>query len=191
MTALNGITNTLILPIGIAGSGKSTFINGLINKYRSKGETCEKVSADDFPDLYSERGEIDKTKLDKAHTYCLRTVLGHMEKHVKNIFVDNTNLNVEKWYEYMILACNNGYQVYLMLPDYGLTFYNTGITDLGEQIDYIKNIRATIQDASKPKVVPANIIEKMYRDFVLVKKFINQHKQDCDIDPHEWIKLCC
>ena len=76
-----------------------------------------------------------------------------------------------------------------MLPKYGLTYYNTGYATFDKQLEHIKKVRSTIWDFSKPKVVPAPVIEKMYRDFILVKKLIDKNKEEYQCDPSLWIKL--
>jgi hypothetical protein len=187
------ITNSsrvLLIPIGIAGSGKSTYMDKLILKLKSENRTVDKVSADDYLGLYSNLGEIDLSKLSLAHSSCLRKVFELMENRVENIIVDNTNLNVHKWYEYLYIACNNDYRVYFMLPKYGLIYYNIRYNSIDKQLELIKKNRSVINDKSKPKIVPAGVIEKQYRDFQIIKKFVNDNKVECQCDPHLWLKLC-
>lgn len=179
----------LLIPIGIAGSGKTTYMDKIVKKLKDENRTVEKISADDYEGLYSEFGEIDKSKIPAAHNMCLRKVFEFMENRIENIILDNTNLKSNDWYDYLFIACNNDYRVYFMLPKYGLTYYNTGYTTFEKQLEHIKKTRSTIIDLSKPKIVPAPVIEKMYRDFLLVKKLIDKNKEEYQCDPQLWIKL--
>ncbi len=182
-------TRVLLIPIGIAGSGKTTHMDKIIKKLKKENKTVEKVSADDYEGLYSEFGEINKSKIKEAHNMCLRKVFEFMENRIENIILDNTNLKSNDWYDYLFIACNNDYRVYFMLPKYGLTYYNTGFTTIEKQLEFIKKIRSTVLDFNKPKTVPAPTIEKMYRDFILVKKLIEKNKEEYQCDPNLWIKL--
>ncbi len=174
-------TKVLLIPIGIAGSGKTTYIEKIINKLKQENRTVEKVSIDNFDRLYSE--------LSLAHNMCLRKVFELMENRVENIILDNTNLKSTDWYDYLFIACNNGYRVYFMLPGYDLTYYNTGFTNINHQFEYIKSKRSTIIDINKQNITE-NIIDKMYKDFIFIKKFIKNNKDVCQCEPHLWIKLC-
>ncbi len=182
-------TKVLLMPIGIPGSGKSTYMEKLVKKLESDGETAIKVSADEYDKLYESNGEINKEKLNAAHNTCLRKVFELMESRTDTIIVDNTNLNMSKWYEYIFLACNNEYRVYFMLPKYGMCYYDTGMS-FEKQLEHAKKIRSTIDDPTKPKIVPGRVIDKMYREFLTVRKFISDNKDVCQCDPHLWLKIC-
>lgn len=179
----------LVIPIGISGCGKSTYMEKLVRKLESDGETAIKVSADDYDKLYNSNGEINIEKLNAAHNTCLRKVFECMESRIDTIIVDNTNLNINKWYEYIFLACNNEYRVYFMLPKYEIFYYDTKLS-LEKQLEHAKKIRSIIDDVTKPKIVPSRVIDKMYRDFLIVKKFISENKDVCQCDPHLWLKIC-
>lgn len=89
--------NTIIMQ-GLPGSGKSTFVNKLLEHF--KGEVC---SADYY--FESEDGyNFDKSLIEEAHRFCGNKFVEHVMKNVNLIIVDNTNLNIWEMHPYVWLS---------------------------------------------------------------------------------------
>ena len=85
------MTQTVILAVGISGSGKSTRINNAISKHKELNQTYGVCSAD----FYWEKDgpyKFDPMKLGEAHKYSQKTFQKLLEAGTEFIYVDNTCL---------------------------------------------------------------------------------------------------
>jgi predicted kinase len=94
---------SFIIMRGIPGSGKSTYIKN----YYPEAKVC---SADHY--FETPRGYFfDASKLSQAHGHCKRSVLDAMEQGAPLIVLDNTNIKLAWFKEYIETAKRFGYEV--------------------------------------------------------------------------------
>ena len=98
-----GVTKTVIIMVGLPGSGKSTFIK----KLPGAPVIC---SADHYFEQGSEY-KFDATKLGAAHTQCRNKAALAMHQNAPTIVIDNTNLADKEREPYETLAQQNGYKI--------------------------------------------------------------------------------
>lgn len=170
----------LYFMIGSSGSGKSSKSSELATS--SNGI---RVSADDFPGLYKPDGSICFPKLKLAHAWCLDMVREAMGRG-QTIYLDNTNLQPGFWIQYLELAIQYGYKVQFVLPTHLYFHYeNPEVPQEREaQIDFMCKVRSKGE-----KVVPADVIKRMERDFNTVKVLIEENMTECADDPVMWLNV--
>jgi len=97
----------VIILRGISGSGKSREAQALLHEAEYKGEV---ISTDDY--FVNDEGTyvFDKSKLNEAHAWCLRTFIEHVRKNHPavssdfTLIVDNTNTRIEEAAPYVQIA---------------------------------------------------------------------------------------
>lgn len=107
---------------GISGSGKSTFVNSIVQaheniEYMTEGTgswNTSVVSADDY--FYDKEGvyRFDVTKLGDAHGACLKAFIEAVQYATPVIIVDNTNTTTEEIAPYYAIAAAYGYEIELV-----------------------------------------------------------------------------
>lgn len=109
---------TVIIPVGLPGSGKSTYANKLLEEHKRDTISFVKVSADDyFVALGNGEYAFDPRKLGGAHQSCQNLFRQALDKGIHTVYVDNTNLMREHRKFYVELAREYGYAVqYVVFP---------------------------------------------------------------------------
>jgi len=102
---------------GLPSSGKTYAANKLRKFLQVNNSDCFIFSTDDH--WLDENGvyNFQPQYLAKAHRWNRDRVATAMEKHVRNIVVDNTNTTLKEMKAYIDLARNNGYGVTLVYPN--------------------------------------------------------------------------
>lgn len=99
---------------GISGSGKSTLTKNLVQQITEEYQIC---SADNYwvrPDgIY----DFNFKLLYNAHKYCQDICENAMNKRIKYIIIDNTNLQFKELVPYLKLAKKYGYEVEIREAD--------------------------------------------------------------------------
>jgi len=117
----------VIILSGVSGSGKSTYIQKMIEKFRKqeRGEVYEPM-LDDFPN-YNEKsfsivsadhfftnsyGEYKffPAGLSTAHASCFRHFIESLQNEIPFVFCDNTNCSANELAPYVLAAEAFGYQ---------------------------------------------------------------------------------
>lgn len=122
----------LILIRGVSGSGKSTFAHVIAKSI------CNVISADDyFINAKTGKYEFDKSKLNKAHTYCQKKTEKNMVRGDDMIIVANTFTREWEMKPYYDLAKKYNYRVFSIIVEnrHGETNKH-GVSD-----DYIQIMR--------------------------------------------------
>ena len=85
------MSQTVIIHVGLSGSGKSTMINNSINIHNTKNQSATVCSADIF---FERNGSysFDYRLLGEAHKWCQKKFQQALDDKVEWIYVDNTNL---------------------------------------------------------------------------------------------------
>ena len=99
-----GVVKTVIIMVGLPGSGKSTFIK----KLPTAPVIC---SADNYFETPEGGYNFDATKLGNAHTQCRNKAALAMHQQKPTIVIDNTNLTDKEREPYETLAEQNGYKI--------------------------------------------------------------------------------
>jgi predicted kinase len=143
--------------IGIPGSGKSTYAKTLTNE----DMLCE---ADRYPNLYTE-GRLNFDLLETAHVYCRMCVIQRMTKGEENIVQSNTNLELGEngILPYIKMAIKYGYNVHIILPSYGLLYFDNDLSE-NDQIKLLKKIRGATSDHIIPEKSMNNMIQKFKKN---------------------------
>ena len=99
-----------LLMQGVSGSGKSTFVKGLVDNHRqgNHAASCVVCSADDY---FGEDYAFDPAKLGEVHAACLKKFVGGVMAGVELVIVDNTNCSTIELAPYVSLAQAFGYEV--------------------------------------------------------------------------------
>lgn len=101
----------VVIPIGLPGSGKSTFVN----LFRDSVEGHVEIHSTD--NFFIEEGQykFDPTKLGRYHRQNLENFKNSLKKNVPVIIVDNTNLRGRDRNKYASLAEDSGYEVRMVV----------------------------------------------------------------------------
>lgn len=102
---------TMILMIGIPGSGKSTKATAIREEAVANLMSVEKCSADDFFMTANGIYNFDRTKLFKAHSTCQGKARKAMQTGIQLVIIDNTNINMKDRRDYLEMAKEYGYTV--------------------------------------------------------------------------------
>lgn len=121
--------NKVIIIRGVSGSGKSTHVEELRKQYdrpirnRNEAPRFAVVSADSFftkttwvypagsPPIPRTEYLFDPFKLGLAHATCFYDFSIALKNHTKVVVVDNTNIHLWEFKNYLMLANSNGYEV--------------------------------------------------------------------------------
>lgn len=105
---------TLIIMRGPSGSGKSTLIAELEKDY---GVTASVCSADNYwyfgKEKTPENYKFDFSKLGASHAYCYSECEKAIASNNELIVIDNTNINLRDFKDYIELGTNAEYEVIL------------------------------------------------------------------------------
>jgi hypothetical protein len=72
-----------------------------------------RASADKYPGLYDENGDLDQSLLSLAHGYCFRSAINALDGD-NDVVVDNTNTRIHEISPYVLLAQAFGAEVELV-----------------------------------------------------------------------------
>jgi predicted kinase len=95
--------NTLIIMRGPSGCGKSSYISDNFSDFY-----C--FSADEFFET-EDKYEFNPCFLPQAHNWCFNGFLTAIENNLKNIIIDNTNIHLWEFYNYIKVGQMHGYDV--------------------------------------------------------------------------------
>jgi predicted kinase len=147
------MSKTLVVLVGPPGSGKSTLAQSMV----SDSYICE---ADTYHGLYT-NGKINPSLLATAHRECQSRVKTLMSHHAPVIVQSNTNLDLGERgiLPYLTLAITYGYQVKIMLPQYGMLHFPYH-PSVDMQIDHL------VQSREKgDKIIPKSVIQRMVKTY--------------------------
>ncbi len=140
-------------------------------------------SADNFPGLYTD-GQINFRLLGDAHEWCYQSVRMCMEGG-HQVYLDNTNLRLDLWKDYLNLAKEFGYSVRILTPSNKLLFYELrGKERQDQQLNHVIAIRST-----GSKIIPADKIREMESLFTYTMSVILPNKSRCGTDPDKWLQI--
>ena len=101
----------VVLMQGVSGSGKSTFVKGLVDDYHQGNHDnawCAVCSADDY---FGADYAFDPAKLGEAHAACLIDFMDATIACTELVVVDNTNCSAVELAPYIAIAQARGYEV--------------------------------------------------------------------------------
>lgn len=104
------MTSTVIIHVGLSGSGKSTSINNSISKHKENKQTYGVCSADHYF-LKDSVYRFDYTKLGEAHKQSQKNFQYMLGEGIEWIYVDNTNLTKKERAFYLKNAFDAGANV--------------------------------------------------------------------------------
>tara|TARA_Y100000780_G_C13668631_1_gene411484 strand:+ start:813 stop:1862 length:1050 start_codon:yes stop_codon:yes gene_type:complete len=168
----------LIIMVGIAGSGKTTYAQNILREFYASDE--ESYEADKYPLLYEEA--FNYKLLDEAHKWCQSLVEKDMKDNKPLIIQSNTNLNYKDTIFYLELCIKYNYDVEFILPQFGLLHYENYDTK-NKQIEILKNTRCFTKDTKK---LSAKNMNNMVRKFNVMKKII--HQKIDEYNPNLWLE---
>ena len=105
------MTQTVVLVVGISGSGKSTKINKGLQYHRDHKQTYGICSADHFWIQPDGSYKFDFTKLGDAHKQCQKNFRYLLSEGIDYIYVDNTNLTKKERSFYLNAAKEAGARI--------------------------------------------------------------------------------
>lgn len=157
------MNKNLYILIGIPGSGKSTYAKTL----NEDSMICE---ADKYPGLYKD-GKINFKLIENAHIYCKMCVIQRMKNGDDNIIQANTNLDLGIYgiLPYIQLASQYNYKVHIILPKYGLLYFENKMSEK-DQIKFLKKIRGLNSDHIVPEKSMDKMIDKFKKNIKIYKK---------------------
>ena len=167
----------VIILRGIPGSGKSTFIQKIVQELNLEEDQYKVCSADNY--FINENGDykFDRSKIKLAHEYCGKDFMECLNKSTEGriiAFVDNTNTKFWEFSKYLQHGSkeNKTFVVSIRLPN---------LSDLKEE--YLKrNVHG----------VPSSAVKRMYESFQpFEKKWLKQefNKENIfsfDINPNDF-----
>ena len=106
------MAQTVILTVGISGSGKSTRINKSILKHNQVGQSFGVCSADNYRIQPDGSYKFDFNKLGEAHKQCQKNFQTMLKDGVSYIYVDNTNLTKKERSFYISEATKAGANIF-------------------------------------------------------------------------------
>lgn len=98
---------TVFIMRGISGSGKSHYVQGILQAPGNRGKSKRVCSADHFFD----GREFDPFLLGQAHATCMRVFLDAVGEGIDIVILDNTNICKWEYENYETIAKMLGYQV--------------------------------------------------------------------------------
>ena len=116
---------TLFIVRGLPGSGKTTWINKVINKKKLREDSYSICSSDDFF-IEDNKYNYNPRELPKAHSACLTEFILSIQANIPFIFLNNTNAQGWEYENYVYLAENKGYKIKVIeieCPDNGYVEY--------------------------------------------------------------------
>ena len=163
--------NTLVIIIGVTGSGKTTLAKNISPDHW--------YEADTYPNLYR-NGIINTSLLSEAHHTCQNRVEKAMKQNVSTIVQSNTNLDIgEKGIlPYIRLAATYLYTIRFVLPGYGLMHY-PHYGNHKKQVNHLYKVRST-----QERNVPPPIIDRMIQQFYSILVRIQRLSS---MSPHEML----
>lgn len=101
----------VVIMRGPSGCGKSTKVSQL----QENSSDCVVVSSDFFFEDINEEGlrvyNFDQSELGKAHSFCLSCFICAVYENHELIVVDNTNIHLWEYENYIKIAEKNGYKI--------------------------------------------------------------------------------
>ncbi|RDD41068.1 NEDD4-binding protein 2-like 1 [Trichoplax sp. H2] len=108
-----GISKVLYIARGCPGSGKSTLVRLLLEKYNHQGII---LSTDNYFIGPDGKYAFDPTKISEAHSWNQNEAVKNANLGISPIFIDNTNTQLWEMKPYVVLAINAGYHVEFIEP---------------------------------------------------------------------------
>lgn len=170
----------LLIMIGVAGSGKTTYAQNILKEFYSFDE--EPYEADKYPLLYEE--EFNYKLLDEAHKWCQSLVEHDMKYEKPFIIQSNTNLNYKDIVVYLELCIKYSYEIEFILPQYGLLHYEN-FDPKNKQIKIIKNTRCFTKDTKK---ISVKSLDNMIKKFNIIKNIIYSKIDENNYNPNLWLQ---
>lgn len=100
----------VVILVGSSGAGKSTWTRQFVQE---QGTDYTVVSADHYFEQPDGTYQFDQTKLPQAHGSCQRNYREALDRKCPLVIVDNTSTRAWERKEYIALAKQYGYEVWL------------------------------------------------------------------------------
>lgn len=168
--------NWMILMRGLAGSGKTTMVDGIV-EFANMNYIPVVVRSTDY--FWMEDGEykFDASKLGKAHEWNQEHVKKSIESNVNWIIVDNTNTTYKECAPYIEMAANNGYNLALRTPPHLWAFD----VDICAERNTHNVPKEAIQKMKDRFVSNANLIDMILEDYHHVYKTADHYEYDLEV----------
>jgi len=140
-----------------ACSGKSTKAKEI---YNTDSENSVMLSTDEFF-MKNGRYDYDISKIKDAHLWNQDRANIAMSSGVKNVIIDNTNINKKQVYPYFKIAMENGYNVEFIEPDWTK---DLRLDDGKWNADFIVSLTDKRLETTG-KCVPADVIRNMVKNY--------------------------
>ena len=123
----------LIIVLGVPYSGRTTWINML---YRT--ESFVVVDTNLFPALYV-NNKLSEDTIENSRTWAIEQVTEHINNNVSKIILSLINNRPDRWCEFLKLAIDNDYELFLHYPKYNLLYYSNRFYNSIDQTAFIKS----------------------------------------------------